>query len=364
METSYVSGSGVLLARGRRWLLVDDDPPLDRVDEWWHLLGTAGPVRPQLLTALETAYPLRDVALVLVDLDDPEPTMTWGAGRIDADGTGQRLSIGLAGSGAARPLLAGVVQAATVELLAIPAGVGSGTLIDGIPAEILAASAEGPPTSRPMFRPSDAVSRPVEPLDESEDVEVTVPRSLSDVLGISPPPEADPDHDGSTVYRSELSDHLRQSVQETVLAVQCPNGHITPAYTPTCRLCHTTVPPQEPRNIPRPMLGGLRLPTGELVPLDRGVVFGRKPVPVPGGNDWPHLVHLPQDSTYVSRMHLQVELDGWLVLARDLGSRGGTTLRIPGRLPQRIRANERYVLEPGHSLDLADVYEITYEVTT
>jgi hypothetical protein len=100
------------------------------------------------------------------------------------------------------------------------------------------------------------------------------------------------------------------------------------------------------------------------VPLDRGVVFGRRPAPVPESHDWPHLVHLPQDSTYVSRMHLQIELDGWLVLARDLGSRGGTTLRIPGRLPQRIRANERYVLEPGHALDLADVYEITYEVTT
>ena len=75
-------------------------------------------------------------------------------------------------------------------------------------------------------------------------------------------------------------------------------------------------------------------------------------------------MHLPQDSTYVSRMHLQIELDGWLVLARDLGSRGGTTLRIPGRLPQRIRANERYVLEPGHALDLADTYEITYEVSS
>ena len=174
---------------------------------------------------------------------------------------------------------------------------------------------------------------------------------------------SEPDAEGMPVYRSELSDHLRQSTQETVLAVYCPQGHVTPAYTPTCRVCATAVPPQDPQRIPRPLLGGLRLPTGELVPLDRGVVFGRRPAAVPDAHDWPHLVHLPQDSTYVSRMHLQIELDGWLVLARDLGSRGGTTLRIPGRLPQRIRANERYVLEPGHALDLADVYEITYEVT-
>ncbi len=351
MDTSYVAGTGLLLTRSRRWLLLDDDPPLDRVEEWWELLGTTGPVRADLIAALEVAYPLHEVSLVLVDLDDSTPTLTWGNGRVDADAAGQRLSVGLAGEGKARPLLAGVVAAATVDVRVANVG-GGGSLIDGIPADILESSTSGPPPTRPMFRPADASLR-------DEEVEITVPRTVADVLGESPFAEdtAEP------VSTAELSHHLRQTSQETVLAVQCPHGHVTPAYTPTCRVCNVTVPPQEPRSIPRPNLGGLRLPSGELVPLDRGVVFGRKPVPVPGSSDWPHLVHLPQDSTYVSRMHLQIELDGWLVLARDLGSRGGTTLRIPGRLPQRIRANERYVLEPGHTLDLADVYEITYEVS-
>jgi FHA domain len=351
VDTSYVAGTGLLLTRSRRWLLIDDDPPPDRVDEWWELLGTAGPVRDKLVAALQVAYPLHEVSLVLVDLDDSSPALTWGHGRVDADVSGQRLSIGLAGEGKARPLLAGVVPAATVDVRA--AGYGShGTLIDGIPADILESSSSGPPPTRPMFRPADASSR-------DEEVEITVPRTVSDVLGEKP---FDLDT-AEPVTTGELSDHLRQTSQETVLAVQFPRGHVTPAYTPTCRICQATVEPQEPRTIPRPNLGGLRLPSGELVPLDRGVVFGRKPTPVSGSSDWPHLVHLPQDSTYVSRMHLQIELDGWLVLARDLGSRGGTTLRIPGRLPQRIRANERYVLEPGHTLDLADVYEISYEVT-
>ncbi|MEZ5091341.1 FHA domain-containing protein [Nocardioides sp.] len=352
MDTSYVAGTGLLLTRSRRWLLLDDDPPRDRVEEWWDLLGTAGPVRDKLVAALEVAYPLHEVSLVLVDLDDATTTLTWGNGRVDADAGGQRLSVGLAGEGKALPLLAGVVPAATVEVRTASFG-GAGTLIDGIPADILESSSSSPPPTRPMFRPADASSR-------DEEVEITVPRRVSDVLG-------DPSFAADTaepVTTSELSDHLRQSSQETVLAVQCPHGHVTPAYTPTCRVCNAAVEPQEPRSIPRPNLGGLRLPSGELVPLDRGVVFGRKPTPVPGSSDWPHLVHLPQDSTYVSRMHLQIELDGWLVLARDLGSRGGTTLRIPGRLPQRIRANERYVLEPGHALDLADTYEITYEVSS
>jgi pSer/pThr/pTyr-binding forkhead associated (FHA) protein len=71
---------------------------------------------------------------------------------------------------------------------------------------------------------------------------------------------------------------------------------------------------------------------------------------------------VPSDNGYVSRNHLQVELDGWLVLATDLGSRGGTTLRAAGREPERIRAGDRYIWEPGHVLDLADSYEILFEV--
>ena len=150
---------------------------------------------------------------------------------------------------------------------------------------------------------------------------------------------------------------------ETVLAVHCPAGHVTAAYSPRCRVCHEPVPAQEPHRMPRPRLGTLHLPDGERVPLDRGVVFGRQPEPVAGGADWPHLVRLPADSTYVSRSHLSVVLDGWLVLATDLGSRGGTTLRVPGRPAQRIRGHEQYVWEPGQVLDLADSYEIVYEVT-
>ena len=111
----------------------------------------------------------------------------------------------------------------------------------------------------------------------------------------------------------------------------------------------------------RPLLGGLRLPTGEVVPLDRGVILGRKPAPAEGSTDWPHLVHLPSDHSFVSRRHLQIELDGWDVVARDLESRGGTTIAPPGRDPQGMRPGEAYVLEPGTVLDMAHVYAVRFE---
>ena len=36
-------------------------------------------------------------------------------------------------------------------------------------------------------------------------------------------------------------------------------------------------------------------------------------------------------------------------------------LAMPGRDPERMRAGEAYVLEPGSSLDLAEVYEVRFE---
>jgi hypothetical protein len=128
-------------------------------------------------------------------------------------------------------------------------------------------------------------------------------------------------------------------------------------------VCQVSIPRQDPQRAPRPLLGRLRLPTGETVPFDRGVVLGRKPVPVNPHAPVPHLLAVPQEASFVSRMHLQIELDGWLVICRDLGSRGGTTLTMPGRSPERLRPMEPHVLEPGCRVSLADQYEVTYEVT-
>jgi hypothetical protein len=189
------------------------------------------------------------------------------------------------------------------------------------------------------------------------------------------PAPSGPDVDAHTVVRSSQSDGppqpvpgpefelLREHTHETVMATYCPQGHVNPPYAPTCRVCQSPIARQDPQRAPRPLLGRLRLPTGETVPFDRGVVLGRKPVPVNPHSPLPHLVAVPQEASFVSRMHLQIELDGWLVICRDLGSRGGTILTMPGRAPERLRAMEPHVLEPGCRVSLADQYEVSYEVT-
>jgi hypothetical protein len=240
-----------------------------------------------------------------------------------------------------------------------PAG---GRLIDGIPDSILAATGPDGPPPRPRRRSAPERDYDTGSLsDTTEPAPGFVERISQGTHTTIHPAEVD-DHDGSTVHRPDLASHLRHGTNETVLALSCPAGHLTPADSKVCRECRQPVAPQEPRRVPRPTLGGLRLPTGEVVPLDRGVVLGRKPAPLEDSTDWPHLVHLPSDHTFVSRMHLHIELDGWNVLARDLDSRGGTMLTMPGREPERMRSGEAYVLEPGCSLDLAEVYEVRFEV--
>lgn len=378
MEARYVPGTGLLLAASGRWLLVGpsvaDDP--DLVDRLWSLLSSTGR-NPDASTLVRSA--LGGADHVLLDTTSGVPVVhAAGPARavVTAAGHTLRLDPDLTAPGSL-PLVGGAVRADAVDVPApgptrAPApGQAPGVLIDGIPEHVLASTGRTP--TSPPARGSTAPGATLDPADPAGGRTVRrTPASPSATTG-----SGTTDHDGRTSYRpADLpagppppppgpppGAHLEQRTHETVLAARCPRGHVTAAFTPTCRVCGTAVAPQEPQRLPRPVLGHVRLPEGETVPLDRGVVLGRRPAAPEASTDWPHLVTLPQDSPFVSRTHLRLELDGWLVLATDLGSRGGTTLRAPGRPPERIRPGEPYVWEPGQVLDLADSYEIVYEVT-
>lgn len=340
VDNRYVAGPGLLLGNGSRWLLVENVPD-EQVDELWACVTGRRPVVDAVRDFLARHPEADPPALALVDLTDGgERVLTRGSGEVDRRGDVHRLSVGPQTGGRSLPFSGGIVAASYAEVHPSPVRTMSGArsaapvagMIDGVPPEILASSAP-PPTAET----GSTVVRPT-------------PRRAS--------PD-DADHDGRTLQRHV--DHLHQSTHETVLATRCPAGHLSPPYSAHCRVCGDAVPPQEPQRVARPSLGRLRLPTGEQVQLDRGVVLGRRPAPLPEGEEWPHLVELPTDSTYLSRLHLEIRLDGWLVMARDLGSQGGTTLKVPGRPAERIRAHESYILEPGHALDLADAYEVVVE---
>ena len=386
VQARYASGAGVLVGSGAQWVLLTDPADEQVVQEIWDVLSMTAPsgtaAVERVMAIVEKAFDGDPPGLAMVDFTSgASTTLSRGVGHVRMAGPGRVLSLdgGIDPDGLAptRRLVGGVVAADRVELEPLSAKVApvhraqeaaapapSAAMIDGIPESILAAKGpDGPP-------PRNRIRRPVEDTGSLTDTSEPDPLLVERIeegahTTIRPPSEPheaparhDDDHDGSTTHRPA---HLSHSTAPTVLAVSCPLGHLTPPISPQCRVCHQRVAPQEPRRVDRPSLGGLRLPTGEVVPLDRGVILGRKPAPAEGSTDWPHLVHLPSDHSFVSRRHLQVELDGWDVVARDLDSRGGTTFAPPGREPQRMRPGDAYVLEPGTVLDMAHVYAVRFE---
>ena len=148
-------------------------------------------------------------------------------------------------------------------------------------------------------------------------------------------------------------------------AVACPYGHLGPTYEPYCRVCATAIEDPRPFLAVRPPLGLLRLSTGDVVPLDRGVIMGRNPRAVDDNAvGRPHLVRLPSPDNDVSRTHVEVRLEDWHVLVVDLGSTNGTTVTNPGQAPIRVRAHEPMPLEPNAEVNLADEIVFRYEVPT
>ena len=247
---------------------------------------------------------------------------------------------------------------------------GSGSLISAVPwARGGAATSTPAPAAPPAVTPPApgpaappaASSQPASPASS----EPPAPR---------PPGTATPPQVAEAPSTEELSDVTQgrdaliaqaASVDgPKVLAVICPAGHLSPPHRDSCRVCGRQVADQQAFEAARPALGVLRLESGDKVPLDRGVLLGRSPKAKADLEvaRQPHVVKLPSPDNDLSRNHLEIVIDGWHVLARDLGSTNGTTVQLPGSAPTRLRPDEHVALEAGAVLVLADVVTVVYEV--
>lgn len=249
------------------------------------------------------------------------------------------------------------------------------------PAPAPAQTAPSAPTAATAY--ASAAQPPAEP---TFDVPVSLPVALPPVppAATGTEPVADPpahtadlgagtddDETELTVDRSALLEARNAAQNQTfsgpsVLAVLCSAGHPTPPHSDRCRVCGSSIPPQEPFTMPRPPLGVLRLSTGDVVTLDRSVLLGRAPKLGDGlaVHDRPHVVKVPSPERDVSRNHVEVILEGWHVLIRDLGTTNGTTVTLPGESPLRLRANDQQVLEPGSLVSMADEVSFTFEAAS
>ncbi len=150
----------------------------------------------------------------------------------------------------------------------------------------------------------------------------------------------------------------------TVQAVLCPGGHLNPAHASACRVCRQSLAVQDPVTVPRPVLGVLKLSTGDIVTLDRGVLLGRSPsAEFDGKGERPHVVRLPSPGQDISRTHAEIRIDGWHVLITDLDSTNGTMITVPGEVPRRLRPNDPTMIPPGTVVSLADEVSFEYGVS-
>jgi hypothetical protein len=150
----------------------------------------------------------------------------------------------------------------------------------------------------------------------------------------------------------------------TVDAVVCVARHLNTPEANTCRVCGAPIRATERRRVTRPVLGVLRLPSGDTISLDRNVVLGRAPgTPAGTGADEPHYVKLPGTYRNISRRHVEFKLDGWDVVAADLGSRNGSVVEQPGQAPVELSGGGSCVLRNGATVDLAGDLIVRYEVT-
>ncbi|KRF28848.1 FHA domain-containing protein [Phycicoccus sp. Soil802] len=235
-------------------------------------------------------------------------------------------------------------------------------LIDSVPWRSGGSNVPAPdpaPRPTPVTPPTPTVIPPVIP-------PAAAPPKPAAEPPVAPAPTSDSGADAdATVDRSALLAGRGATVSgPAVLAVLCPAGHTSPPHSGVCRWCGREIPPQQPFQTARPPLGLLRLASGDVVHLDRGVLLGRSPKVNAelAAADRPHLVRVTSAQNDISRNHVEIVLEGWHVLIRDLGSTNGTTVALPGQHPVRLRPSDQQVIEPGTVITLADEVSLTYEV--
>jgi FHA domain-containing protein len=158
----------------------------------------------------------------------------------------------------------------------------------------------------------------------------------------------------ATTYRPAARAGVGAGADQPIIpAVRCPAGHLNDPASAGCRVCGQSIPSQEPVPVPRPPLGRLRLSNGDVVLLDRGVIFGRNPA-VPGDRPGPRPSAVKLSSADdISRSHVEIRLDGWRVLAVDLDSRNGTELSGPNQPPRALVPGRGEELGAGSTIRLA-----------
>ncbi|MFC8682230.1 FHA domain-containing protein [Microbacterium ureisolvens] len=186
---------------------------------------------------------------------------------------------------------------------------------------------------------------------------VTVIKSPEGAGGLPEPPDdaaaAAPatagDHDGATISLAQA-----RALREAAAAAAAGGAASVPVAD------DAAASPLAPPRPPAP--GRIRVSTGQVLPLDRTIVIGRRPRSTRvSGTDLPHLVAVDSPQQDISRSHVELRVEGESIVATDLRTTNGTTLLRAGADPVRLHPGEGTVVVPGDVLDLGDGITVAIE---
>lgn len=185
-------------------------------------------------------------------------------------------------------------------------------------------------------------------------------------------PDAPGDHDGMTITADEArrlreerehrEAHAAPATGPLVLSTLCPRGHVNAPGSVQCDRCGERIDERTAAQRARPEVAVAVLPSGERVPLGRGVVIGRRPRSRRAEHGRvPRLATVDSPGEDVSRSHVELRVEDWNLVAVDLSSTNGTLLLRDGAAPQRLRPEASTILQFGDRLDLGDAQVVTIE---
>jgi len=139
--------------------------------------------------------------------------------------------------------------------------------------------------------------------------------------------ESGGDHDGHTVLTSDIA-KLRGRRKPKTAADAPPAAPVAPTVS-------------------------LVMADGTREPLSQPILVGRSPsVSQVSGGKMPKLITVGGADQDISRTHVRFVLEGGTVVVTDLHSRNGTTIAMPGKDPQKLRAGEPTSVIVGTVVDL------------
>lgn len=202
--------------------------------------------------------------------------------------------------------------------------------------------------------------------------EIDVEATVREPLEVAEPAAAEEGYDylfGDTMYRSVADAAVREPEPEAAVdpAAGDHDGH-TVLTSDIAKLRGKRRPraaKETPKETPKAVAQKLVLvvsPSGAREALTQPILIGRNPsVSKVSGGQIPRLLTVGTADQDISRTHAQFALEGGTVVVTDLHSRNGTSIVLPGKSPQKLRAGEPTSVIVGTVVDFGGGVTVTVD---